>query len=179
LGCLVYTLAIRAVVALDSGKLRHPEAPPLVEAKSDEGLTAKDIMVRDVVTVSPETRLSEVRHIMISRGLSGFPVVDARNRVIGVVSESDIIFSEIYQEPHLVDMLANIIHPSTQAKKTPGDKVSEIMTCPAITTQEDATLRELSELLLDKKIKRVIVVDQENQPVGLVSRIDLVKAFDS
>ncbi|HEY5674400.1 MAG TPA: NrfD/PsrC family molybdoenzyme membrane anchor subunit [Malonomonas sp.] len=178
LGCLIYTLAIRAVVALDSGKLRHPEAPPLVEEKAEEGLTARDIMVREVVTVTPDTSLREVRSIMITRGLSGFPVVDAKNRVIGVVSESDIIFSEIHQEPHLVDMLANVIHPSAQAKKTPGEKVSEIMTCPAITTQEDASLRELSELLLDKKIKRVIVVNPENHPVGLVSRIDLVKAFD-
>ena len=149
------------------------------EERDEEGLIAKDIMVRDVVTVTPDTRISEVRHIMITRGLSGFPVVDAENRVIGVVSESDIIFSEIHQEPHLVDMLANGIHPSSQARKNPGEMVSEIMTSPAITTREDATLRDLSQILLDKKIKRVIVVDQENRPAGLVSRIDLVKAFDS
>lgn len=177
-GCLLYTLAVRAVVALDSGMLRHPEAPPMVADRDEEGPVARDIMTRDVVTVTPQTNVSEVRHIMISRGLSGFPVVDAAGRVIGVISESDIIFSEIHQEPHLVDMLVNVIHPSDRAKNAPGETVAEIMTCPAITTGEDATLRDLSQLLLDKRIKRVIIVDAEERPAGLVSRIDLVTAFD-
>ncbi len=178
-GCLLYTLAVRAVVALDSGKLRHPEAPPLVEDRDEEELVARDIMVREVVTVVPETPVSEVRQTIITRGLSGFPVVDADNRVIGVVSESDIIFSAIHQDAQLVDMLVNVIHPSDQAKKSPGETVAEIMTCPAITTGEDASLRDLSQILLDKKIKRVIIVDPDERPAGLVSRIDLVKAFDS
>jgi len=177
-GCLIYTLAVRAVVALDSGRLRHPEAPPIVEERGEEGPIAKDIMARDVVTVTPQTKVNEVRHLMITRGLSGFPVVDLENRVIGVVSESDIIFSEIHQGPQLVDTLVNVIQPSEQAQKAPGETVSEIMTCPAITTREEATLKELSKILLDKKIKRVVIVDRENHPVGLVSRIDLVKAFD-
>jgi molybdopterin-containing oxidoreductase family membrane subunit len=178
-GCLLYTLAVRAVVALDSGKLRHPEAPQIVEEREGDEVAARDIMIRNVVTVTPGTRISEVRQMMITRGLSGFPVVDTENKVIGVVSESDIIFSEIHQEPHLVDMLVNVIQPSDQARKTSGETVSEIMTCPAITAQEDASIRDLSQLLLDKKIKRVIIVDREERPAGLVSRIDLVKAFDS
>ena len=151
----------------------------MVEEADGEALVARDIMVHEVVTVTPETAIGDVRHSMITRGLSGFPVVDGENRVVGVVSESDIIFSEIYQEPHLVDMLSNVIQPSDQAKKTLGESVAEIMTSPAITTLEDASLHELANILLDKKIKRVIVVDPENRPVGLVSRIDLVKAFDS
>ncbi len=179
LGCLLYTLAVRAIVALDSGKLRHPEAPPIAEEREEDELIAKDIMAHDVVTVSPQTEVNEVRHLMITRGLSGFPVVDPESRVIGVVSESDIIFSEIHQEPQLGKRLANVIHPSTQTQKTPDKTVSEIMTTPAITTREDATLKELSQILLNRKIKRVIVVDHENRPLGLVSRIDLVKAFDS
>jgi molybdopterin-containing oxidoreductase family membrane subunit len=177
-GGLLYSLAVRAVVALDTGKLRHPEAPPLIEERDEEGLVARDVMVSEVVTVTPESKIEEVRQIMVARGLSGFPVLDAEQRVIGVVSESDVIFYEMQQEPELLDRLTDVYQPKSGTKIVPGDTVAEIMTVPAITTQEETPLHDLSQILLEKKIKRIIVIDQEQRVVGLVSRIDIVKAFD-
>ncbi len=178
-GGLVYTLAVRTVIALDTGRLRHPGAPPMIPDREEEGPVARDIMTRGVVSVPLAAKVAEVRRIMSTRGISGLPVVDGENRVVGVVSESDIIFYEIHQEPHLVDKLKTVILPKARVKKIPGGRASEIMTAPPITTREDTPLRELSQILLEKKIKRVIVVDPESHPVGVVSRIDIVKAFEN
>ncbi len=178
-GGLLYTLAVRTVIALDTGRLRHPGAPPMVHEKEEEGPVAGDIMTRSVISVPQEAKVSEVRRLMSTRGISGLPVVDGENRVVGVVSESDIIFYEIHQEPHLVDRLKHVILPQALVKGAPGGTASEIMTSPAITTQKDTPLRELAQILLERKIKRIIVVDQKRQPVGVVSRIDIVRAFEN
>jgi CBS domain-containing protein len=115
---------------------------------------------------------------MSASGISGFPVVDEQNRVLGVVSESDIILYEINPQPHLVARLKQVILPRSGASQSPGGTAADIMSSPAITARDNAPLRELSQELLEKKIKRIIIVDQNRRPVGVVSRIDIVKAFE-
>ncbi len=178
-GCMLYTLAVRTVIALDTGRLRHPEAPPMVQEEDEEGPFAREIMSREVMSVTPDEKVENIGRMMSAKGITGLPVVDAHNRVIGVVSESDIISYEIHQEPHLADRLKNVILPKTEVERIAGATASEIMTAPAITAREDTPLRELSQILLEKKIKRLIVVDQDQHPVGVVSRFDIVKAFNS
>ncbi len=178
-GCMLYTLAVRTVIALDTGRLRHPEAPPMTQDVDEEGPFAREIMSREVMSVTPDEKVENIGRTMSAMGITGLPVVDAHNRVIGVVSESDIISYEIQQEPHLADRLKNVILPRFGVEKLPGATASEIMTTPAITTGEGTPLRELSKILLEKKIKRIIVVDQDGRPVGVVSRFDIVKAFNS
>jgi CBS domain-containing protein len=177
-GGLLYTLAVRTVIALDTGRLRHPEAPPLALDSDAEGPFARDIMTRAVKSIAPAAPVEEVRRLMSASGISGFPVVDERNRVVGVVSESDIILYEINPQPHLVARLKQVILPRSGASQSPGGTAADIMSSPAITARDDAPLRELSQELLEKKIKRIIIVDQNRHPVGVVSRIDIVKAFE-
>lgn len=177
-GALLYTLAVRTVIALDTGRLRHPGAPPLVPESDEEGPLARDIMTRAVQTIVPTTTVEQVRRLMSATGISGFPVVDAQNRVLGVVSESDIILYEIHQQPHLVAKLKQVIMPHAAQSQQPGGTAGDIMSAPAITALEDAPLRELSQVLLEKRIKRIIIVNRDQQPVGVVSRIDIVKTFE-
>ncbi len=178
-GGLIYTLAVRAVVALDSGKLRHPEAPAVVAEPDEDCLVARDFMVTDVVTVSPETRIADVRHIMVSRGLSGFPVIDAKDQVVGVISESDVIAFEMQHLPHLLDRLTDVLHPKVDKEDIHEETVKQIMTVPAITAQDDTSLEDLSQILLLKRIKRVIIIDKDERLAGLVSRIDIIRAYES
>lgn len=177
-GGLLYTLAVRTVIALDTGRLRHPGAPPLVMDSDEEGPLARDIMTREVQSIIPTTPVEEVRRLMSATGISGFPVVDKQNRVLGVVSESDIILYEIHQQPHLVAKLKQVIMPNAGEAHGPGGTAADIMSSPAITARDDAPLRELSQELLERKIKRLIIVDAEQHPVGVVSRIDIVKTFE-
>jgi molybdopterin-containing oxidoreductase family membrane subunit len=177
-GGLLYTLAVRTVIALDTGRLRHPGAPPLPVEREEEGPLARDIMSRAVQSIMPATPVEAVRRMMSASGISGFPVIDEQNRVLGVVSESDVILFEIHPQPHLVARLKQVILPRAEVNQGPGGTAADIMSSPAITARDDAPLRELSQELLERKIKRIIIVDAEQHPVGIVSRIDIVKAFE-
>lgn len=177
-GGMLYTLAVRTVIALDTGRLRHPGAPPLPVESEEEGPLARDIMSRAVQSITPATPVETVRRMMSASGISGFPVVDEQNRVLGVVSESDIILYEIHSQPHLVAKLKQVILPRAGENHDPGGTAADIMSSPAISARDDAPLRELSQELLEKKIKRIIIVDSEQHPVGIVSRIDIVKTFE-
>ncbi|MEE9524457.1 MAG: CBS domain-containing protein, partial [Thermodesulfovibrionales bacterium] len=177
-GAMTYTLLVRGAVAVDTGKLRHPEAPP-IQREVEEGPVAKDIMSKKVISVPPDTTVEAIARIFSVNRITGVPVVDEHNRIIGVVSESDIIIYETYQEPHLVDRLKNVILPEAHEREAkPGGIASEIMTVPVITAREETPLRELIQSTIEKKIKRIIIADDEGHPVGVVSRIDIVKALE-
>jgi molybdopterin-containing oxidoreductase family membrane subunit len=177
-GALIYTLFVRAAIALDTGILRHPGAPPLAKEEY-EGPHAEDIMSKRVLTVIPETTVEEISRLLVSHRISGVPVIDKENRIIGVVSESDIIFKEIHHEPHLLERLGDIILPDSAEKtKSAGGTAADIMTSPAIVALEETPLKDLIQIITEKKIKRIIIADKEGHPVGIVSRIDIVKALE-
>jgi CBS domain-containing protein len=174
---MVYTVLVRTAIAVDTGRLRHPAAPAMLP--EEEGCRARDIMSRRVLSVTPETTAEEISKLLVVHRISGVPVVDDKKRVIGVVSESDIIFSEIHREEHLLEKLGEIILPKPARERPPaGNTAAEIMTSPAITAFGESPLRDLIQLITDKKIKRVVIVDREGGPIGIVSRIDIVKALE-
>lgn len=115
-------------------------------------LTAKDIMTKRVVTVSPCTTVGELTSLLARKRISGVPVVDEKKRVVGVATEADIL-----------------------AK--PGAKtVEEIMVKKVISVTPDTPIEEIAKVLSKKKIKRVPVI-AEGKLVGIISRADIVKAF--
>jgi CBS domain-containing protein len=173
-GAMTYTLFARAAIAIDTGKLRYTEAPP-VPLEESEDIIARTVMTRNLITATPDITVGEISKLLVTHRISGVPVVDKENRVIGVVSESDIILKEIYNVPHLVERLGEIIMPPSHQGKKTGGTASDIMTSPAITALEETPLRELVQIISDKKIKRVIIVDKEGHPKGIVSRMDLVR----
>lgn len=176
-GALIYTLFVRAAIALDTGTLRHQGAPPLVREEY-EGPRAEDIMTKKVLSVSPGTTVEDISNLLVSNHISGIPVVDVEKRILGVVSESDIIFKEIHHEPHLLERLGSIILPEpVEGIKRTGGTAAEIMTSPAVVAYAETPLKEIIQIITERKIKRIIIVDREGHPVGIVSRIDIVKAL--
>jgi molybdopterin-containing oxidoreductase family membrane subunit len=173
-GAMVYTLFARGAVAIETGKLRHPAAPPLIHDEEEE-ICARSIMSRNLITVNPDTPVEEISRLLVLHRISGVPVVDGDNRVMGVVSESDIILKEINHAPHLVERLGNIILPSSRQGGKTGGTASEIMTSPAVTALEKTSVKDLIQIVTDRKIKRIIIVDKEGRAKGIVSRIDIVR----
>jgi|GEM_PF-111345 len=140
---------------------------------------ARDIMTRDVIAVTPETPVSEIGRLLASHRISGVPVVDKDKRVLGVVSESDVIFREIRHEFTLVERLGNIILPEPLREiEKKGNTAGEIMTSPAVTAEELTPISELMEIIRERKIKRIIIVDKEGRLSGIVSRINIVEAIE-
>ena len=175
-GAILYTLMARLVIAVDTGQLRHRSAPPLVD-DDEEGIVARDIMSRNVRSVLPKTPIGEVRTVLVANRISGLPVVDGNNRVIGVISETDIVFSLIHQEPQLAEILTSILLPRSQDREEKtGNTAEEVMTSPPIIAEENTPLTELTQIIAEKRISRVIIVDPERHPVGVVAQIDIVKS---
>ena len=145
-------------------------------------MRAIDVMVRDVVTVHPETDVAEAIKLLAEHDVSALPVVDPAGNLVGVLSEADLIRrAEIGTEKHRPWWLEAVTGGSTLAgefAKSHGKKVGEVMTSGAIAVSEDAPLSEIATLFERKRIKRVPVV-KDGKLVGIVSRSNLVQALAS
>jgi len=175
-GALFYTFLVRILIAIDTGKIRHQSAPPFVP-DVEEGLVAGDIMSKNIHSVFSDTPVEKIRSLLIANRISGVPVVNNENKVVGVVSETDIVFSLLHQEPQIAEKLKEIILPARRRReKKTGDTAAEVMTSPAITAFANTPLMELTEIVTERRIKRVIIVDSEERLAGIVTQIDIVKS---
>jgi CBS domain-containing protein len=114
-------------------------------------MLAKDIMTREVTTVMPDLSMHELAKTFARHHISGAPVVDENGKVIGVVSDGDIL-----------------------SKK--GERVSSLMSKPLIFVNEDVPVEKIADLMIANKIKRVPVLSGEKL-VGIVSRADIIRAI--
>jgi CBS-domain-containing membrane protein len=141
-------------------------------------VTAAEIMTTDVVTVKPDTPVGEVAAAMGRRGVSGVPVVDAENKVVGVISEKDFLSRMgVKDARNFMSLVASCLMtkgcvPLPIECALAGD----LMTSPAVTVAPDTPVRTIAALLTDRGINRVAVADPAGRLLGLVSRADIVKA---
>jgi CBS domain-containing protein len=145
-------------------------------------MQAADVMVRDVVTVHPETDVADAVKLLAERDVSALPVVDAQGTLVGIISEADLIHRvEIGTEKHRPRLLESLTGATTLAAdfaKSHGKKVGEIMTTGVVTATEDASLAEIASLFERHRIKRVPIV-RDGQVVGVVSQSNLIQALAS
>lgn len=127
-------------------------------------MKVRDIMTADVVTVGPEDSLKDVASILFALGISGLPVCDGDRRVLGVISEADILHKEL--DPKDRRGLA----------KASARTAGEAMSAPPITISRHAAVTEAARLMTLHRIKRLPVVNGTTL-VGIVTRADLVRAF--
>jgi CBS-domain-containing membrane protein len=137
----------------------------------------RDVMTSTVVTIKRDADLHEAARLLSENKISGMPVVDDNNRVIGVVSEADIlILAGMKKEHTFKDILRNILGEPVPARKG-GNKVKDVMGFPPITSKADDDIGEVAKILDDRRIKRLPVVDDEGKLIGIISRADIVKAI--
>jgi CBS-domain-containing membrane protein len=141
-------------------------------------VTAARIMTREVVTVRPDTPVAEVAAAMGRTGVSGVPVVDARRRVVGVISERDFLREMGSGEANFMSLVAACLR-SKGCVALPIKKkaAADLMSAPAVTVPPETTVREVAEVLAAHRINRVPVVDGDGRLVGIVSRGDLLQAL--
>ena len=136
--------------------------------------TVKDVMTTQVVAVRRGTTFKEMATTLRRYRVSAFPVVDDHEKVIGVVSEADLLAKEALADPGMLDGLLH--HKEVQ--KAEGLTAGDLMTHPAVTVRSDDSVEHAARLMYTLRIKRLPVVNAGGVLVGLVTRTDLLAVYD-
>jgi CBS domain-containing protein len=140
-------------------------------------MRVKDVMTEEVKTVAPDTPLKEVARVLTELGVSGLPVVD-EGKVVGVVSEADILVKERGSNPPRHGLVGLLFDEGVDhGWKLQAETAGEAMTSPAITIGALRPVTEAAGKMIDRKINRLPVVDDDGELLGIVTRADLVRAF--
>ena len=145
-------------------------------------LIAKDIMTRDVITVKKDTGVSELADILTRNRISGAPVVDDSGRLLGVVTESDLVEqSKSLHLPTVFTILDSVIflesakHFEKELKKMTGAKVEDVYTEKPLVVGPDTPIREIATIMAEKKVYTIPVIDGDKL-VGIIGKADVVRA---
>ncbi|WP_371934924.1 CBS domain-containing protein [Streptomyces sp. KL118A] len=132
-------------------------------------------MTHTVIAVGREAPFKEIVALMGQWNVSALPVLAGEGRVIGVVSEADLLPKEEFRDsdPSHFDQLRRL----SDLAKAGGVSAGEVMSSPAVTVHPDATLSQAARIMAQRKIKRLPVVDANGLLQGVVSRSDLLKVF--
>jgi CBS domain-containing protein len=143
-------------------------------------MTVRDVMTTSVITADQGTPLKDVARLLVEHGISGIPVCDANGRVVGVVSEADLVLKGTGPEALPHRPLARVLGDSRSTRawraKIDATTAEEAMTSPAVTISPSATIAEAARIMTDRKVNRLVVVDGERL-AGIITRADLVRAY--
>jgi CBS-domain-containing membrane protein len=146
-------------------------------------LTAQDIMTREVITVNQTATVRELAALLLTSNISGAPVVDDAGKVIGVVTESDLIFQN--KKVHLpaafaiLDAFVFLESPGKmeqELKKMAGAKVGDICSHKLVSVTPETGLDELATLMAEKKIHTLPVMAEGNL-VGVIGKSDIIRTI--
>ena len=148
-------------------------------------MLVKDLMTTKVITVSPETLVSEVAEILHKYHFTGVPVVNAEGKVIGTISERDFITADSHLYlPTYIHMLSNMDYVQGAGKKLPhvveqivNSKAKDIMNQHIPFARPDTTIEEVSRMFAEERVNPVPVTDSTNKLLGVIARSDLIKFF--
>lgn len=145
-------------------------------------LQARDIMTREVITVTPETSVSEVAFLLDKHRISGVPVLDKEDWVVGVITQSDLVARardlELPPVIALFDLrlvLETPGHFKKRLEKMLGTTVQQVMTPEPVTVYPETPVSQIAELMARKKVHTIPVVEG-GKLTGVIGKIDLVRA---
>ncbi len=150
---------------------------------AQDTLIAKNIMTKDVITVSPDTSVEELGRLFIEKNISGAPVLDNDGTLFGIVTENDLIRKERpFHIPTIIRIFDAIIPIDSDSKvkeeirKMAATTVADICTRDVITVDENATLSEIAELMSEKKV-HLLPVMSKGRLVGIIGKKDVIRAI--
>ena len=147
----------------------------------------RDIMERDVPTVTVADSVETVLHILRDNDLPGVPVVNEGGRCVGIITEEDLVLTdedEDFHMPHYFQLFGGIVflesvsHWEDRVRKAFAATAEDMMTADPVTIEPDATVREAAKLIARKKHNRLPVVEH-GRLVGVVTRVDVLDALTS
>src|SRR5271166_4617616 len=146
-------------------------------------MNARDVMTKEVVSVSPETPTRQIAKLLLDKGISAVPVVDAAGAPIGMVSEGDLIGRTGADRDARRDWWLSLLaegenlSPEFLGQLRTKERIArDVMATPIVSIGEDAEISDIARLLAAHRIKRVPVV-RDGHMVGIVSRADLLRTL--
>ena len=136
----------------------------------------RDVMVSDVAVVSPETPLPTVVELLLARNLKAVPVIDAKRKVLGIVTGGDLLAHGALAARLSLQGVMPQEALDEERTRLAGLTARDVMTAPARTVAQRASLREAAEIMTKKGLKRLPVVDADGELIGIVSRVDILRA---
>ncbi len=142
---------------------------------------AREIMSRPVITVRPDTPVRDIVTLMLRFGISGLPVVDADGRLLGIVSEADVIVKEEAPRPSPPALAWHgrslwLERRVNRYRKAVGTTARDLMTENVVTAGDETSVRDLAHLMLSRGVNRIPIVT-DGRVVGIVTRADILKVF--
>ncbi|KPK34887.1 MAG: hypothetical protein AMK70_06450 [Nitrospira bacterium SG8_35_1] len=145
-------------------------------------LTATDIMTKDVITATSGTTVEELARLLISHKISGVPVVNDDKKIIGIVTENDLIKkNKRFHIPTIIRLfdayfLLDSGKVEDEIKKMVATTVGEICTTKVVSIQEDTTLEEIATIMAEKHV-HLLPVLRDDEVVGIVGKADVVRSM--
>lgn len=145
---------------------------------------AKDVMTTTVVSVKQNEEIKKVATILLASKIGGLPVIDDEDRVVGIISETDIIKKQKkIKSPQFITLLQGIVFLDNMSyfqediKDIAAYKVEQIMSTDVITVNEEDSFDKVANLMIKESINRVPVVDNNKKLKGIICRYDIIRAM--
>lgn len=168
-------------LALSGIKAERPGSDD-VKGPNEEGvkMNAADIMTTQVVTIAPEATAKDAAELMLTNRISALPVLDPSGKLLGIVSEGDLVRRAELGTARARSWWLELLTPNrtlaTDYVKAHGRKVSELMTRDIVTAKPDMPIGDIALLLEENAIKRVPIIEK-GRLVGIVARANLIQAL--
>ncbi|MBE9580731.1 MAG: CBS domain-containing protein [Proteobacteria bacterium] len=148
-------------------------------------LSVKEIMTRDVITVSPETDIAHAARLLLEKSVNGVPVVDATGTLVGILCQSDLVAQQKkFPIPTMFTLLDGFIpltsmkHLEKEVRKITATTVADAMSPNPVTVRPDASIEEVGTIMVDRNFHTVPVVDKGDL-VGIVGKEDVLRTLVS
>lgn len=145
---------------------------------------AKDIMTTNVKVAKKSDTIYDIAKILIQEKIGGLPVVDDENRVVGIISETDIMKKEKYvNAPEFITFLQGVIYlddfkkVEKDIKNIAAIQVKDLMSTKVVRVYEDDTFDDVANIMIKQSINRVPVVDKDDKIKGIICRYDIIKSM--
>lgn len=150
------------------------------QLRRTESMLIRNLMSRPVQTITADAPLSEAAHLLLTGRISGLPVVDRDDHLIGIITEADFLCAvgvPCHPPTHnLWQTLEGMFSQPLQLRE-PSENVGALMVVDVITVRPQQTLHEAVEAMKTHRVKRLVVIDNQRTPIGMITRSDLVRVF--
>ncbi|WP_017295939.1 CBS domain-containing protein [Geminocystis herdmanii] len=146
--------------------------------------TVAEVMTPNPITVTPQTPLKEAISILVENKISGLPVINETGNLLGIISETDLMWQETGVEPPPYIMildsiiyLQNLNRYEKEIHKALGQTVGEVMNDKIITIEPTESVKKAAQLLHDKPVRRLPVVNDDGKIIGIITQGDILRAM--